>query len=1696
MKNDSLFWKTAVVLCLILNATGWYIAASRSRSAPMEATAPDSTTTPETPTNTLTVAAAEAAATIAFSNTPPARPVVQDDVPRPPAPQPKAPPPPLLITGTDPCMPGLGDRPYLDLRLNAQVRLEQFRAFLSIDPACDFTVEKEYYWSPYCIHADFQPGKSYRFTLRSGMAFENNRTLEKDLSCTVTFPDRNPSMAFPDNGQYLPPNAASAILRLDCVNLPADIQVSARRLRDVNIFTYLREVINTAWWRYRWGENSVIENTEGLLGPELTKEYKVADKRNEVQTLAVDLREILPEGPASYGTYLVKASCKNPDKEKRPSEWSEYRLVILSDIGLTVRHEDGRAIVWATSAVTGKPLPGVQVRLFSRTNDDLASATTGEDGTAELPFKLDDDDSLLFATGTLGDDITFLKVLGENVVDAGARPKLSREPAPDAKYEAYLFAGRDIVRPGETLPMKLVVRDLEGKSPSPFPVTVDLLRPDFRTASSKTVRLSENGTAEAEFSFEPDWPTGYYRLRAHLPGSETIIGCAVISMEEIVPPQIKVQIKDFPEGVLPSPTRVSFGIVSEFLFGAPASGLPFAVEYTLRSAPFKPKGWDGYRFGDVARPGKFSDNGSASRGSLDESGSTRIDFTVPRPDPVEAMLELAVAARVQQAGGRTIQAFAVRQVSQVAYFIGLKPQLDGAVKSGEQTAVDIALVTPDGDPFAAAKTLEASLEKITRSWNWKRDDNGDWRYVVDVHVSSATNFPDITVESGAGSLPLVFDMPGEYRLRIRDAVENTSTTLDFDVISPTDHWSHSGTENPIAITLTPDREFYAPGDTVCLTAKAPFPGEGMLFLEGASGRWSHRPVSFEETAGTVSFEVAAEDLPSVRATLVLLRPVEPQDCTVSKRMQAAHRAVGTILLSIRKPERALAVELDAPEEILPQSKLRVSAKVLSGETPVEGAEVTFAAVDEGLHMLTDFTCPDPLAWANAPRWFACEHVDPFSQMLPVYNASASAASHIGGDGEFGKRLSMAPSTRRFRIVALWKGTTPTGADGMASTEFDVPEFTGSLRVMAIAIAPEAYGSENGAVAVRRPVNVIPTLPRFAAPGDAFDVTVELFNSTSERRVATLSLTPPAGGEVITREVALDAGARAVVTERLVAPTLVGEAPYVFRTTFDGDALPAIEETVQLPVRPAAAYSHVVKDGVLKPGETVDFAESDLAGLLKPSVRLCVSRRPEAQFGSALEYLVRYPYGCVEQTTSASFPMLYLEDIVATNRPDLFAGGHCREYVQAGISRILAMQRARGGFSYWADTHDIYDWGSLYATHFLLEAKKAGYDVPEKPLRDAVDYVAGFLTQTDTSGLSDPFEFRSYAAHLAVLGGRGTLARPWLDRLLERHTSISSSARAHTAAALIAAGRPRDAAIILSAGDVAPKPDAPRVYGQTLSSPVRDMALVLSAQCDLDPDAPLAASLAGGILSAKTFDCRWGSTQENAMALMALGKYYRAVFKAPADAKFAAEILRPGLAAAETADLSSDVVWTGTDGGIRIRNAGEAPFFYSVIAAGVPSEPPTESVASHMKIRREFLDATTGKPIPVPENGPIAFAKGDCVAVRIVLDTEIPGLDQVVVSDLLPAGLEIENPRLATSAQAPQWVRDQMDSASWVMRSDIRDDRLLLFTGTLHSTGPRTYIYLVRAVTTGEYVLPAVAAEAMYDPTVRARAVPTKVEVRP
>lgn len=232
-----------------------------------------------------------------------------------------------------------------------------------------------------------------------------------------------------------------------------------------------------------------------------------------------------------------------------------------------------------------------------------------------------------------------------------------------------------------------------------------------------------------------------------------------------------------------------------------------------------------------------------------------------------------------------------------------------------------------------------------------------------------------------------------------------------------------------------------------------------------------------------------------------------------------------------------------------------------------------------------------------------------------------------------------------------------------------------------------------------------------------------------------------------------------------------------------------------------------------------------------------------------------------------------------------------------------------------------------------------------------------------------------------------------------------------------------------------------------------------------------------------------------MALLALGKYYRAVYKG-ADEPCQAEVLLPGQSDALTLDLAKDYSWKGGEGTVTIRNTGSAPFHYTVCAAGVPVTPPQGAESARLTVTREFLDVKTGDPIP-EKDGVLTLAKGDSVAVRLTLAPGVDNLDQVVVSDLLPAGLEIENPALATSSFAPEWVKkDQERSQKWLCSTDIRDDRILLFSGFLEKRRECTYVYIARAVTPGDYVLPSVTAEAMYDPTVHARNAPGRLVVAP
>jgi uncharacterized protein YfaS (alpha-2-macroglobulin family) len=761
-------------------------------------------------------------------------------------------------------------------------------------------------------------------------------------------------------------------------------------------------------------------------------------------------------------------------------------------------------------------------------------------------------------------------------------------------------------------------------------------------------------------------------------------------------------------------------------------------------------------------------------------------------------------------------------------------------------------------------------------------------------------------------------------------------------------------------------------------------------------------------------------------------------------------------------------------------------------------------------------------------------------------------SDVGGDGSnYAPARHITPVVaRRVKPVALAWRQVRTDAQGRARTSFQLPEFQGRLRVMAVAYKASSFGSADKGVTVRSPILAQTTWPRFAAPGDHFSVPVVLFNNSGSAGEATVkvdllneaispksssspsgsgragangendisqSTTQPssdavrphpnllpegegAGGALMSFGAAADqphlslppvtlanGGQRKIELPVSIGQT-VGVARIQLTVTMNGQQY---VEHLELPVRPAAPmmqYGGYVVASTTQPATFLP-AVPLLEGTQSLSIQL--SPWPTFRLPQGLAYLDRYPYGCVEQTTSTCFPLLTLGDIGRTIDPVQFSPQRIKIKIDAGIMHLIGMQTNDGGLAMWPGGRESWPWASIYAAHFLTEARADGYDVPDDFYKPLMAYVhSQSLTNADTS---TKLELQAYCQYVLALADRAD--RPALSRLTELADAAAlpdssvddhamcSDARLMLARAWQLAGRHDLATALIP--ELIPPVRATRQSADNLGSPARDRAMMIEALLDVQPDHPALAHLVQELADDAAHN-RWASTQDTAFSVMAIGKYLRTIKKhEPYDS---AKILLGKTLLAQsaggqslswsTASVSASATTQPADGGYSVQITGSRTAVGQVawLRSGVPLTPPPD--AEHgLKIARRYLDLD-GHPI-----GP-QVRSGDLVQVELTL--EAPATQHnLVIEDLLPAGLEVENPRLATSAaQSPQNRADQPPQVGGVPvfnddYLDVRDDRVVI-VGHMNGSSKARCIYLARAVTPGVYVVPPVRIEAMYD----------------
>jgi uncharacterized protein YfaS (alpha-2-macroglobulin family) len=882
-----------------------------------------------------------------------------------------------------------------------------------------------------------------------------------------------------------------------------------------------------------------------------------------------------------------------------------------------------------------------------------------------------------------------------------------------------------------------------------------------------------------------------------------------------------------------------------------------------------------------------------------------------------------------------------------------------------------------------------------------------------------------------------------------------------------------------ALATHPKNAKFRTDDTAQVIVRSPFAGRLLLSVETddvVTTKVIEMPAS--HVSVPIIFNKACR--PNAYVTATVIRAIDPDAAWQT------HRATGTLRVPLSNDDRKLTVEVSAPQSIRPATSLGVDVRVMDGSgSPVVNAALTVAAVDEGICQLTGFTAPDPFGFFTRIRALGVGTADLYGQLMPEV-PKADKVSAVGGDKDAYDPRHLSPvSAKRVKPVALMSAVLHTDEMGMAHADFGVPRFTGKLRLMVVTSQGARFGSGQTATLVRSPLLVQSSWPRFAAPGDRFLVPLTVFNNTPADMNASMTLHVGDGP--------LRFGASADASLPIVKLSADGQATEFVEVTASRDSgvshvsliasagNETYEEDVEIPVRPASPEIQLGGYAVAtaeKPAEIVLPG-----GMLKGTERfqIKVTPWPSLELPRGLDYLDRYPYGCLEQTTSTLFPLAYLSDIGQQIAPGLFEKDRIDGKVQAGITRLIGMQTTNGGLAMWPGYNEPWPWGTVYAAHFLIEAHNAGHVVPEELRKSVLGYVRGLLNVS--SDESETLETQAYACYVLALAGkpeRAVMSR--LSEIVNAPRSdgieVSGQARLHLAAAWLAAGR-RDLAEGLIP-QVLPSPRGKRSLSGSLGSPVRDRAILVDTLLAVQPDHPALPALVQQLADSGRAG-QWRSTQDTAFAVLALGRYLRQNQKVT---PYETAALRDGTTLIEQATSGKPLMWDAGSNGhpipgdlttFRIEIAGPAgaKAHVSWLQSGVPLAP--QPAADHgMRIRRRLLDER-GKPLAADR-----VRSGDLVQVELSIASETP-LEYIAIDDLLPAGLEIENPRLLTTATAETEPPKEGQSPDRFQdsRVDMRDDRLIVI-GHLTSAGTGTYVYTARAVTPGKFILPPAHAECMYD----------------
>jgi hypothetical protein len=1319
------------------------------------------------------------------------------------------------------------------------------------------------------------------------------------------------------------------------------------------------------------------------------------------------------------------------------------RNVLASDLGLIAkRGEDGNTVVFVTDLKTTQSLSGVTLELYDFQQQLLSTASTGSDGKAvlssrEKPFvllarqgaqrgylKLTDGESLLLSNFDVG----------------GAQVNKG--------LKGLLYGERGVWRPGDSLFLTFILEDKLNRIPKTHPVVFELHDPQGQATQRQVRSSGEHGFYRFTATTAADAPTGNWMARVKVGGTEFT---QPLKIETVKPNRLKINLDFGVEKISTANGTLSGNLNVKWLHGAPGKNLRASFEVLYTPAETRFQRYPDFVFTDPSKS-FYAEAQEIFDGYTDESGNATVNVNL---EPIDApgMVNAVFRGKAfEESGNFSIDRFSIPYYPYES-FTGVRlPAGDkarGMLLTDTTHMAEVVTLNADGQPVSRDR-VEMSLYKL--QWRWWWDNSAEEAVYMSDSYATLLSEGVISTRNGKGQWGFKVKYPdwGRYLVKAYDPVSGHSTAKVVYIDWP--GWAgraRGGSDGATMLTFTSDKPSYAPGDKATVVIPSGENGRALVSIENGSTVVESYWVDTQKGDTPFTFDVTRAMSPNVYVHVTLVQPHAQTTNDLPMRLY------GVIPLQVDDPETHLEPVLTMPDVLEPGKEVVIKVS----EKSKRKMTYTLAVVEEGLLDLTRFKTPEPWKHFYAREALGVKTWDLFDQVMGAWGFGIERLLAIGGDAELAAKEDDAKSNRFKPVVKYFGPFTLTGNSNEHS--FIMPHYIGSVRTMLVAGYEGAYGQTEKATPVRKPLMVLATLPRVLGPEEFVSMPVTLFSM--DKNIRNVKVEVKVNGPVTVREAAKAVtmnGPDATLDFALDAKGMTGNATIEVTATSGSFTS---SDIIQLEVRNPNPVVSRMQEAMVEPGKnwTTEVTPAGLPGT--NTAMLEVSTLPPINLSQRLRYLMQYPYGCVEQTTSAAFPQLYLDQVKALTPEEQ---AFIQKNIRAAIDRLKSFQHRDGGFMYWPGMEDIDSWSTSYAGHFLVEAEARGYVVPAEVLKRWKKFQRNRAQDWRKRQAQSSDLIQAYRLYTLALAGDAELGA--MNRFREQ-AGISVSASWMLAAAYAKAGQPEAARKLIDKLPTLVKPYQEMAY--TYGSDLRDEAIILETLTLLN-ERNKGFELVKVLSQALSNPNTWMSTQTVAWCLKSVGVFAKNESRGPL--KFTYTMNGKTVTASTGLPVAQvPIPVEASAKTLKVVSESNSVLFARLVTSGQSARGQDEDESANLGLGVTYsdLDGNTLDPTQLEQGQ-------EFVASVTVTHPGIRGsYKNMAIHQVFPSGWEINNLRLEGAENRLSGDRPAYQ--------DIRDDRVYSYFD-LEPGQRKTFQVLLTATYAGTYYLPAVSCEAMYDRSIFAR----------